>query len=195
MRADKKPPVIAPEAIEFHGSSFWRKYTSVQSKLENRPPHTANPPPMRGACLRTACTALRSLLHASHANAQAARRQHGIHCEPHRRCKPEATPATVTTMRQRACSIACQRDFRTEPSFGRNVHTAGGLMMLTLCSGLHAVTCVSQCNTRDCNYLPARHKGEQGRSVLRQHCASCRTLGPISTACRHGRCLLLCSPC
>ena len=55
MRAERKPPVRAPDAIEFHGSSFCRKYTSVQSKLENKPPQTAKLPPMRGACLRTAC--------------------------------------------------------------------------------------------------------------------------------------------
>lgn len=35
--------------IEFHGSSFLRKYTSVQSIVENIPPQTAKLPPIIGA--------------------------------------------------------------------------------------------------------------------------------------------------
>ena len=43
------PPVSAPDAIEFHGSSFRRMATSEQSKVEKRPPHTAKLPPTTGA--------------------------------------------------------------------------------------------------------------------------------------------------
>lgn len=50
------PPVSAPAAMLFHGSSFLRSATSVQSKVENRPPHTAKLPPMRGASRRMACS-------------------------------------------------------------------------------------------------------------------------------------------
>lgn len=46
----------APAAIEFQGSSFLRSATSVQSKVEKRPPQTAKLPPMRGASRRMACT-------------------------------------------------------------------------------------------------------------------------------------------
>ena len=49
------PPVSAPAAMLFHGSSFLRRATRVQSKVENRPPHTAKLPPMRGASRRMAC--------------------------------------------------------------------------------------------------------------------------------------------
>lgn len=48
------PPVAAPEIMEFHGSSFLRKYTSEQSMVENMPPHTANCPPTMGARCFTA---------------------------------------------------------------------------------------------------------------------------------------------
>lgn len=42
------PPVAAPLIIEFHGSSFLRKCTSVQSIVLNMPPHTAKLPAMMG---------------------------------------------------------------------------------------------------------------------------------------------------
>ena len=38
------PPVNAPLAIEFQGSSFFRTATKAQSILENKPPHTAKLP-------------------------------------------------------------------------------------------------------------------------------------------------------
>jgi hypothetical protein len=41
--------VANPLIIEFHGSSFWRKYTRVQSMVENIPPQTAKFPPIIGA--------------------------------------------------------------------------------------------------------------------------------------------------
>mmetsp|Transcript_41771 Transcript_41771/g.94365 ORF Transcript_41771/g.94365 Transcript_41771/m.94365 type:complete len:225 (-) Transcript_41771:78-752(-) len=55
-RAASTPPVAAPEMIEFHGSSFLRIATSEQSKVENRPPHTAKFPPIIGALALTAVT-------------------------------------------------------------------------------------------------------------------------------------------
>ena len=42
-------PVKAPDVIEFHGSSFLRKYINEQSMVENKPPHTAKLPPITGA--------------------------------------------------------------------------------------------------------------------------------------------------
>lgn len=53
----KTPPVAAPAKIEFHGSSFCRAYTIVQSNAENKPPHTAKLPPTRGAFMNTDCVA------------------------------------------------------------------------------------------------------------------------------------------
>jgi len=44
---ESKPPVNAPLAIEFHGSSFCLRYTNVQSTVENKPPHTAKLPDNR----------------------------------------------------------------------------------------------------------------------------------------------------
>mmetsp|Transcript_13982 Transcript_13982/g.26796 ORF Transcript_13982/g.26796 Transcript_13982/m.26796 type:complete len:230 (+) Transcript_13982:68-757(+) len=41
-RAAKRPPVVAPLMILFHGSSFCRTAVSVQSQQANKPPHTAN---------------------------------------------------------------------------------------------------------------------------------------------------------
>ena len=55
VRRLRKPPVRAPAAMEFQGSSLCRMATSVQSKVENRPPHTAKLPPIRGASRRMAC--------------------------------------------------------------------------------------------------------------------------------------------
>lgn len=43
-RAARTPPVAAPEMIEFHGSSFLRIATKVQSNVEKRPPQTAKLP-------------------------------------------------------------------------------------------------------------------------------------------------------
>ena len=40
--------------MEFHGSSFLRSATSVQSKVEKSPPHTAKLPPILGASRRMA---------------------------------------------------------------------------------------------------------------------------------------------
>lgn len=49
LRAASIPPVKAPLAMEFHGSSFFLIATSEQSIVENNPPHTAKLPPMLGA--------------------------------------------------------------------------------------------------------------------------------------------------
>lgn len=46
--AAKIPPVAAPLIIEFHGSSFLRKWTNVQSIVLNIPPHTAKLPAIIG---------------------------------------------------------------------------------------------------------------------------------------------------
>lgn len=46
--AARIPPVAAPLIIEFHGSSFFRKCTRVQSIVENMPPHTAKFPAIIG---------------------------------------------------------------------------------------------------------------------------------------------------
>ena len=43
-RAASTPPVAAPEAMEFQGSSLLRAQTSMQSNVENRPPQTAKLP-------------------------------------------------------------------------------------------------------------------------------------------------------
>ena len=45
------PPVSAPAAMEFHGSSFFRIPTKMQSKVEKSPPHTAKLPPSLGLSL------------------------------------------------------------------------------------------------------------------------------------------------
>ena len=55
VRSCRKPPVSAPEAMLFQGSSFFRSATSVQSKVEKRPPHTAKLPPIFGASRLIAC--------------------------------------------------------------------------------------------------------------------------------------------
>lgn len=54
FRAARMPPVAAPLMIEFHGSSFLRKCTSVQSIVLNMPPHTAKLPAMIGDRVFTA---------------------------------------------------------------------------------------------------------------------------------------------
>lgn len=53
LRAANMPPVNAPLAIEFHGSSFFRIATNEQSIVENNPPQTAKLPPMLGALVAT----------------------------------------------------------------------------------------------------------------------------------------------
>lgn len=53
LRAARIPPVRAPLAIEFHGSSFFLIATSEQSMVENNPPQTAKLPPMLGALVAT----------------------------------------------------------------------------------------------------------------------------------------------
>ena len=67
VRRLRKPPVRAPAAMEFQGSSLCRTATSVQSKVENRPPQTAKLPPIRGASRRMACACAARQLHQSHA--------------------------------------------------------------------------------------------------------------------------------
>jgi hypothetical protein len=47
-RAASTPPVSAPDAIEFHGSSFRLSQTNVQSNVEKSPPHTAKLPANSG---------------------------------------------------------------------------------------------------------------------------------------------------
>lgn len=54
LRAARMPPVAAPEIIEFQGSSFFRKCTSVQSIVLNMPPHTAKLPARIGDRVLTA---------------------------------------------------------------------------------------------------------------------------------------------
>lgn len=54
VRNCRKPPVRAPAAMEFHGSSFRRAATSTQSNDEKSPPQTAKEPPTRGASRRIA---------------------------------------------------------------------------------------------------------------------------------------------
>lgn len=49
LRAANIPPVKAPLAIEFQGSSFFLIATKEQSIVENKPPHTAKLPPILGA--------------------------------------------------------------------------------------------------------------------------------------------------
>ena len=56
VRNERKPPVSAPAAMLFQGSSLCRTATSVQSNVENRPPHTAKLPPILGASRLIACT-------------------------------------------------------------------------------------------------------------------------------------------
>ena len=82
-RSCRKPPVSAPDAIAFHGSSctdagcqicpsalanaqghtFLRTATSVQSNALNRPPHTAKLPPRLGAWKRIVCKSERNHQH------------------------------------------------------------------------------------------------------------------------------------
>ena len=54
VRNCRNPPVSAPAAIEFQGSSLRRAATRMQSKDEKSPPQTAKEPPTRGASRRMA---------------------------------------------------------------------------------------------------------------------------------------------
>ncbi|OMJ30422.1 hypothetical protein AYI69_g36 [Smittium culicis] len=56
-RAASIPPVSAPAAIEFHGSSFCLIPFIAQSKVENMPPHIPKLPPRTGPLVRIAVTA------------------------------------------------------------------------------------------------------------------------------------------
>lgn len=49
LRAAKQPPVMNPEMMAFHASSFCLMPFTAQSKLENIPPHTPKLPPVTGA--------------------------------------------------------------------------------------------------------------------------------------------------
>mmetsp|Transcript_31569 Transcript_31569/g.79847 ORF Transcript_31569/g.79847 Transcript_31569/m.79847 type:complete len:205 (+) Transcript_31569:321-935(+) len=60
VRRLRKPPVSAPAAMLFQGSSLRRSATREQSKVLKRPPQTAKEPPMRGASRRTASMPPRS---------------------------------------------------------------------------------------------------------------------------------------
>jgi hypothetical protein len=47
--AAKQPPVINPEMMAFHASSFCLHPFTTQSNVENIPPHTPKLPPVTGA--------------------------------------------------------------------------------------------------------------------------------------------------
>jgi len=49
LRAAKQPPVIKPEIMAFHASSFCRYPFTAQSNVENMPPQTPKLPPVTGA--------------------------------------------------------------------------------------------------------------------------------------------------
>jgi len=49
LLAAKAPPVMNPEIIAFHASSFCRHPFTAQSNVENIPPHTPKFPPVTGA--------------------------------------------------------------------------------------------------------------------------------------------------
>ncbi len=49
LRAAKQPPVIKPEIIAFHASSFCRYPFTAQSNVENMPPQTPKLPPVTSA--------------------------------------------------------------------------------------------------------------------------------------------------
>ena len=50
-RAASSPPVAAPDAMLFQGSSFLRMAAKLQSKVAKRAPHVAKEPPVTGARL------------------------------------------------------------------------------------------------------------------------------------------------
>ena len=49
LLAAKVPPVMNPDIIAFHASSFCRHPFTAQSNVENIPPHTPKFPPVTGA--------------------------------------------------------------------------------------------------------------------------------------------------
>lgn len=49
LRRARQPPVMNPEMIAFHASSFCRHPLIAQSKVENIPPQTPKLPPVTGA--------------------------------------------------------------------------------------------------------------------------------------------------
>lgn len=49
LRRAKQPPVMNPEMIAFHASSFCRQPLTAQSNVENMPPQTPKLPPVTGA--------------------------------------------------------------------------------------------------------------------------------------------------
>lgn len=49
LRAAKHPPVMKPDMIAFHASSFWRQLFTAQSNVENMPPQIPKLPPVTGA--------------------------------------------------------------------------------------------------------------------------------------------------
>ena len=49
LRAARHPPVIKPEMMAFHMSSFCRQPLTAQSNVENMPPQTPKLPPVTGA--------------------------------------------------------------------------------------------------------------------------------------------------
>jgi hypothetical protein len=49
LRAAKQPPVMKPEIMAFHASSFCRYPFTAQSNVENMPPQTPKLPPVTGA--------------------------------------------------------------------------------------------------------------------------------------------------
>ena len=49
MKEQDLPPVSAPEAMAFHGSSFFLMWASEQSKMEKNVPQIAKLPPSIGA--------------------------------------------------------------------------------------------------------------------------------------------------
>eukprot|EP00190_Bangiopsis_sp_CCMP1999_P001909 CAMPEP_0198737656 /NCGR_PEP_ID=MMETSP1475-20131203/67980_1 /TAXON_ID= ORGANISM="Unidentified sp., Strain CCMP1999" /NCGR_SAMPLE_ID=MMETSP1475 /ASSEMBLY_ACC=CAM_ASM_001111 /LENGTH=117 /DNA_ID=CAMNT_0044501525 /DNA_START=942 /DNA_END=1295 /DNA_ORIENTATION=+ len=57
LRATSTPPVNAPDAIVFHGSSLPRSPTKTQSNDEKTPPQIAKEPPSAGPFTLTASIA------------------------------------------------------------------------------------------------------------------------------------------
>lgn len=49
LLAARQPPVMNPEMIAFHASSFCRQPLTAQSNVENIPPHIPKLPPVTGA--------------------------------------------------------------------------------------------------------------------------------------------------
>lgn len=49
LLAARHPPVMNPEMIAFHGSSFCLQPFTAQSNVENNPPQTPKFPPITGA--------------------------------------------------------------------------------------------------------------------------------------------------